>query len=137
MKHFNKFSTILAVLAIGFFSIYADNDDHDGRNVFESTNHTQHELNITINLKSGDEINISIAPGHTVETNIAEWSHNHFNTQSSGTDQVSGITYNGQNDPAGSNAVMQGSNGNTVILWQMSGSSATGFVGEPATGTLS
>ncbi len=135
MTHAKKFSAILAVLVIGFFSIFADNDGH---RVFHSYNRTQHELNITLNLQSGDQITLSIEPGQHAETDLDDWSRSHFNGQSQGNDKVVGITYNNQSDPAGTNAVMQApSGGNTVILWQMDGGTPVGFVGEPPTGTLS
>jgi hypothetical protein len=135
MTHTKKLSAILAVLAIGFFSIFADCNGH---HIFHSYNHTQHELNITLNLKSGDQITLSIEPGQHVETDLDDWSRSHFSGQSQDADQVTGVTYNNQNDPAGTNAIMEApSGGNTVIMWQMDGGTPVGFIGEPPTGTLS
>ncbi len=114
-----KFSAILAVLAIGFFSVFADGL------IFNSGNQTQEELNVTLNMQSGAQIPVMVDPGQNVPTNLNG-------------DQVIGIYYNGQYDPAGANAVMQAADGSTVtMMWQMAGGTALGFVGEPPTGTLS
>ncbi len=102
-----KFSAILAVLVIGIFSIYANNI------VFNSSNATQQQLNITLNMQSGAQIPVVIPPGQNLPIQINN-------------DQVVGITYNGQYAPAGSNAVMQSPSGTIQLMWQMAGSTPCG-----------
>jgi hypothetical protein len=102
-----KFSAILAVLVIGFLSIYANNI------VFNAANQTQTQLNITLNMQSGAQLPIVIPPGQNIPMQINN-------------DQVVGITYNGQFAPAGANAVMQSPSGSIQLMWQMAGSTPCG-----------
>jgi len=103
MTRNKKFSAILAVLVIGLFSIYATNL------TFNSGNQGSTQLNITLNMLSGAQIPVSIAPGQTVPTQLNG-------------DQVVGITYAGQYDPAGANATMSCPTGGYVqMIWQMGG----------------
>jgi len=113
-----KFSVTLAVLLIGFFSVFATNG------VFNSANQTAISLTYTLNMQSGAQIPVTVPPGQNVPTNLNG-------------DQVIGVYLYNAYDPAGTNAIIQGSGGTVQIMWQMAGGTAVGFVGEPATGTLS
>jgi len=111
MTRNKKFSAILAVLVVGFLSIYANVAS------FNSSNQSQQQLNITLNMQSGAQVPVSIGPGQNVPTNLNG-------------DQVISITYAGQTDPAGANAVMQNPNGGTTtFMWQMAGGQPVGVVG--------
>jgi hypothetical protein len=119
MTRNKKFSAILAALVIGFLSIYANNI------VFNSANQSQSQLNITLNMQSGAQIPVVIPPGQNIPTQINN-------------DQVVGLTYNGQFDPAGANAVMQAPSGTIQMVWQMAGSTPCGVTGGWVdTGTVS
>jgi hypothetical protein len=122
-----KFSAILAVLVIGFLSIYANNI------VFNSSNATQQQLNITLNMQSGAQIPLVVPPGQAIPTNLNG-------------DQVVAVSIFGTTIPAGANAIIATSGGNLQLMWQMAGSSAMGvaignggspIVGWPDTGEVS
>ncbi len=111
MTRNNKFSAVLAVLVIGLFSIYAVNL------TFNAGNQGQTQLNITLNMQSGAQIPLVIPPGQNIPFQLNG-------------DQVVGITYAGQYDPAGANAVMQCPTGGTVkMMWQMAGNTPCGVLG--------
>jgi hypothetical protein len=119
MTRTKKFSAILAVLVVGFLSIYANLP------TFTSTNQTQSQLNVTLNMQSGAQIPVVIAPGQNVPTQLNG-------------DQVSSITFGGQNDPAGVNAVMTCPGGGTItMMWQMNGGQPVGIVSMPDVETQS
>src|ERR1035437_10139241 len=87
MTHTKKFSAVVAVVVVGFLSIYATFTN------FNSSNQTSYQLNITLDMQSGAQIPVSISPGQSIPTSLNG-------------DAVTGLDYNGQHDPAGSNAVM-------------------------------
>jgi len=119
MTRNNKFSAVLAVLVFGFLSIYATGI------TFNSSNSTTHQLNITLNMQSGAQIPIVVAPGQSMPTNLNG-------------DQVIGLNMNGQYDPAGTNAVMQVPTGGTItMMWQMGGNGPVGVAGLPDVETVS
>ena len=125
MTHNKKISAILAVLAIGFLSIYATSIN------FSSSNQSNQQLNITLNTQSGAHIAVALNSGQNLTTTIYG-------------DPVVSITLNGQTDPAGTKAVMQGLNGTVMVIWNMSGSTAMGLAigtpgsnGWPDIGTIS
>ena len=119
MTRSKKFSALAAVLAIAFISIYASVP------VFNSTNQLQTQITYTLNLQGGGQIPVTIAPGQTLPTQLNG-------------DNVVGLTFNGQYDPAGANAVMQAPDGSKVVqMWQMAGGTAIGCTSEPETGTMS
>ncbi len=109
-----KFSAILAVLVVGFFSIYATNL------VFTSSNQTNSQLNITLNMQSGAQIPVALGPGQNLPTNLNG-------------DQVVAITVFGNTVPAGANIVMPGTPAGTIAFqWNMAGSTAMGVaIGNP------
>ncbi len=122
-----KISAVLAVFVIGFLSIYA------GNIVFNSSNSTQQQLNITLNLQSGAQMPMVIPPGQSLPTNLNG-------------DQVASVTLYGVTIPAGANAVVGTANGTLQLMWQMSGGTAMGvavgggnqgLVGWPDTDTIS
>src|SRR5581483_2879493 len=103
MKRSNKLTALLATLVIGFISIYATNI------TFQSTSYLQNQITITLNMQSGAQIPVTMAPGQTVPTQINN-------------DNVVGTTIYGQFDPAGANAVIQCPDGSTITqMWQMAG----------------
>ena len=112
-RNTKKYSAILAVLVVGFLSIYAVNMQ------FNSANQTQHQLNITLNMQSGAQIPVALGPGQNIPT-------------PTNGDQVASVTYAGQTDPAGVNAVMTNpSGGTTTFMWQMNGGQPIGIIGMP------
>jgi hypothetical protein len=114
-----KLSAIVAVFVIGFLSIYA------ALPTFNSSNSTQLPLNITLNMQSGAQIPVSIPPGQALPIQLNG-------------DQVVGLTYGGQYDPAGMNAVMQvPSGGSITMMWQMAGGQPAGVIGIPDVETVS
>ena len=118
MTRNKKFSAILAVLVVGFLSIYAVLP------TFNSTNQTQSQLNVTLNMQLGAQIPVSIAPGQTVPTQLNG-------------DQVVAITMGAAQIPVGINAVVVTPNGNVDVVWQMAGGQALGVAGVPDNGELS
>jgi len=119
MTRTKKFSAVLAVLVAGFLSIYANLP------TFTSGNSTQTQLNVTLNMQSGAQIPVSVVPGGNVPTTLNG-------------DQVASITYAGQNDPAGVNAVMTCPSGGTItMMWQMNGGQPVGIVSMPDVETQS
>jgi hypothetical protein len=113
MTRTKKFSAILAVLVVGFLSIYANLP------VFNSANQTQSQLNVTLNMQSGAQIPVVIPPGQNIPLQLNG-------------DQVASITFAGQTDPAGSNAVMKNPSGGSItMMWQMNGNQPAGVVGMP------
>jgi hypothetical protein len=107
MTRNNKFSAVLAVLVLGLLSIYA------APIVFNSSNSTQQQLNITLNMQSGAQIAVVVPPGQALPTNLNG-------------DQVSAITIFGTTIPAGANAIIASSSGNIQLMWQMAGNTAMG-----------
>jgi len=127
MTRTKKFSAVLAVLVVGFLSIYANDI------VFNSQNMTNQQLNVTLNMQSGAQIPVTLQPGQALPTNL-------------GGDQVISLSVNGQTDPVGAKAIMQGPNGNLYIMWNMAGGTPMGIsiqsggqnlIGWPDTGTVS
>jgi hypothetical protein len=115
-----KFSALVAVVVIGFFSIFA------AGNTYMSGNHTANTVNVTINMSSGIQISATLAPGQTmpIPTN---------------NDHVIGVWIYGSYVPAGVNAVVANPNGGAVDqMWQM-GSDGNALAGwpEPDHGTIS
>ncbi len=108
-----KFSTVAAALVIAAISIYATSL------AFTSTNQTANQITITLNMQSGSQIPVTIAPGQSVPTQI-----NNAN--------VIGLWLYGAYAPAGANAVIPSPyGGNVTIMWQMSGSTAVGCSAVP------
>ncbi len=97
-----KFTAILAVLVVGLFSIFATNL------TFSSSNQTQQQLNVVLNLQSGAQVPVNLAPGQTVPTALSG-------------DQVVGLTINGQGVPAGANGQISTPNGAVTVTWNMGG----------------
>ena len=111
MTHTKKFSAALAVVVVGFLSIYATFAS------FNSSNQTSYQLNITLDMQSGAQVPVSLAPGQTIPTNLNG-------------DVIIGLDFNGQHDPAGANAIMQSPFGGTIkMMWQMAGGQPMGVVG--------
>ncbi len=111
MTRNKKFSAVLAAIVIGIFSIYATNM------TFNSANQGSTLLTITLNMQSGAQIPVVIPPGQNIPTQLNG-------------DQVVGISYFGQYDPAGANAVMQCPTGGTIqMVWQMGGGTPCGVLG--------
>jgi hypothetical protein len=114
MSRNKKFSAVLATLVIGFLSIYASTQ------TFNTSNQTSQQLNVTLNMQSGAQIPVSVAPGQNIPTNLNG-------------EQVVGLAYNGQYDPAGANAVMQCAGGGTItMMWSMAGGQPVGAAGVPS-----
>jgi len=109
-----KFSAILAVLVIGFFSIYAANL------VFTSSNQTNSQLNVTLSMQSGAQIPVALGPGQTLPTNLNG-------------DQVVAVTIFGNTVPAGANIVIPSTPaGKIAFQWNMAGTTAMGVaIGNP------
>ena len=118
MTRNTKISAILAVLVIGFLSIYASTI------AFNSGNQTQQQLTFTLNMQSGAQIPVTVNPGQNVPTNLNG-------------DQIVGMWVFGAYVPGGVNAVVQGSSGTVTIMWQMSGGTPIGAVGVTSTTTIS
>ncbi len=112
---YKKFSTVVAALVIGVLSIYATSL------TFNSTNQTAYQTTATLNMQSGGQIQVTMAPGQTVPTQINN-------------DAVVGVTLYGAFVPAGSNAVVPSPNGGIQLMWQMAGSTAVGINCEPLPG---
>jgi hypothetical protein len=113
MTRTKKFSAIFAVLVAGFLSIYANVP------TFNSGNQTQSQLNVTLNMQSGAQIPVVIAPGQNAPTQLNG-------------DQVVSLTFAGQTDPAGVNAVMKTPSGGSItMMWQMNGNQPAGVIGLP------
>ena len=117
-RNSKKYSAILAVLVIGLLSIYAVNMQ------FNSANQTQHQLNITLNMQSGAQLPVALAPGQNLPTPLNG-------------DQVVSVTVAGAPVPAGINAVVGTPNGNITIMWQMAGGQPAGIISLPDVETVS
>jgi len=120
MTQSKKFSALVAVLVIGFFSIFA------AGNTFMGTNQTASQVTITLNLASGNQLPLVLAPGQSIPMPI-------------GSDQVVGLWIYGSYVPAGVNAVVANPSGGKVDeVWQMgaNGTVLGGFT-EPDHGTIS
>jgi hypothetical protein len=115
-----KFSALAAVLVIGFLSIYADQTS------FLTGNQTQNQITVTLNMQSGAQIPVTVAPGQSVPTQIND-------------DQVIGVYIYGAYDPAGMNAVIPNPSGGTVTEMWIMGPDGTvvGAYTQPDTGTMS
>jgi len=111
-RNTKKYSAILAVLVIGFLSIYANNLQ------FNSANQTQQPLNMTLNMQSGAQIPVVVAPGQNVPINLNG-------------DQVVAITMGAAQIPAGANAVVVTPSGNVKMMWNMAGGQPVGIVSMP------
>lgn len=99
-----NFSTVLASIVIGFFSIYAA-----ASNQFLTSNNTSSSVNVTLQLQSGGHAVVNVAPLSSIPTAI-------------GGDQVVGLTIFGAYDPAGANAIIPNPSGGTVsVTWQTAG----------------
>lgn len=108
-----KFSTIAAAIVIAAISIYATSL------TFTSTNQTANQITVTLNMQSGSQIPVTIAPGQSVPTQINN-------------DNVIGLSLYGAYAPAGANAVIPSPYGGSVtIMWQMAGSTAVGCSAVP------
>ncbi|GEM_PF-2115264 len=119
MTRSKKFSALVATLVVGFISIYANFI------TFNSSNTTSNTVTVTLNMQSGAQIPVTVAPGQTVPTQLNG-------------DQVIGIWVYGAYDPAGANAIIPcPTGGNIQEVWQMSGSTAVGCTSEPDLGTMS
>jgi len=115
-----KFSALVAVLVVGFLSIYASGG------TFMGTNQTANQVTITLNMASGAQLPMNLAPGQTLPMGI-------------GSDQVVGLWLYGAYVPAGVNAVVANpSGGNVDEIWQMgpNGTPCGGYT-EPDHGTIS
>ena len=119
MTRTKKFSALVAAVVVAFMSIYATNL------TFNSTNLTSNLVTVTLNMQSGAQIPVSIAPGQSVPTQISG-------------DQVVGLWLYGAYDPAGVNAIIPCPTGGHVAeVWQMSGATPVGCTTEPDSQTMS
>jgi hypothetical protein len=120
MSRNKKFSALLATLVVGFFSIYAAGSN------FLSTNQTAQQVTITLNMQSGAQIPVALAPGQSTPTSI-------------GTDKVIGLWLYGAYVPAGVNAVIPCPTGGLVDEMWVNGpnGSPAGAFTQPDTGTIS
>lgn len=116
MTRSSKFSALFAILVVGFLSIYAN------VMVFNSTNTTQYQQTITLNLQSGAQVPVALPPGGAVPTQLNG-------------DVVTGVTVYGQTIPAGANAMFQSPNGTEQLMWQMAGGQAGGLQVAPSSTT--
>ncbi|HEY3875196.1 MAG TPA: hypothetical protein VGM92_06945 [Candidatus Kapabacteria bacterium] len=107
MTRNHKFSALFAILVVGFLSIYAN------VMVFNTSNVTNQQIGVTLNMQSGAQIPLNLAPGQVVPTQING-------------DQVTGAAINGQMVPMGANAIVSSPNGNIQVMWQMCGGQAGG-----------
>jgi len=120
MTRTSKFSALVAVLVIGFLSIYA------AGSTFMGTNQTSNQVTITLNMASGAQLPMVLGPGQSMPMGV-------------GGDQVVGLWLYGAYVPAGMNAVVATpSGGNVNEVWQMgqNGTVLGGFT-EPDHGTIS
>lgn len=121
MTRNKKFSALVALLVVGFLSIYAA--DYN----FLSTNQTANDITITLNMQSGAQIPVTVPAGQSVPTEING-------------DQVIGLWLYGAYDPAGVNAVIPCPSGGTVTeMWVNGGPNGApvGCYTQPDTGTMS
>ena len=95
MTRTTKFSALVAVLVIGFFSIYASGSS------FQSVNQTANQISVTLNMQSGAQIPVVVPAGQSIPTDING-------------DRVIGLWLYGAYDPAGSNAIIPCPSGGTV-----------------------
>ncbi len=102
MKRNQKFSALFAILVVGFLSIYAN------VMVFNSTNVTNQQQTVTLNLQSGGQIPVALGPGQTLPTQLNG-------------DQVVGAFLDGAYVPGGVNAIVPSPNGNVQVMWQSAG----------------
>jgi len=107
-----KFSTIAAALVIAAFSIFATSL------TFTSSNQTSYQATFTLNMQSGAQIPVTLAPGQQVPMQLNG-------------NNVIGVTLYGSYVPAGANAVIPSPNGSVTIMWQMAGGSAIGCSASP------
>ncbi|HET6400779.1 MAG TPA: hypothetical protein VFH95_05200 [Candidatus Kapabacteria bacterium] len=108
-----KFSTIAAALVIAAISIYATSL------TFTSTNQTAHQMTVTLNMQSGAQVPVTLAPGQSVPSQLNG-------------NNVIGLWLYGAYAPAGANAVIPSPYGGSVtLMWQMSGGTAVGCSAQP------
>jgi len=120
MSQSKKFSALVAVLVVGFLSIYAAGSS------FLTTNQTANQINVTLNMQSGAQIPVVVGPNQAIP-------------MPTNGDQVIGLFIYGAYVPAGVNAVIPcPSGGNVQEVWQMGqGGSPCGAFTQPDTQTIS
>jgi hypothetical protein len=98
----SKISTVAAALVIAFFSIYAATVT-----TFSSTNNTQNAMTVTLQMQSGINQDVNLAPGQTAPTNLNG-------------DAVTGAFVYGAFVPGGQNAIVPNPTGGTVkVSWMI------------------
>ena len=99
-----KFSTALVAIVIAFLSIYAA-----ATSTFTTNNNTSQPLTVTLQLQSGAQSIINVAPLSQLPTQI-------------GSDQVVGLSVFGMMVPAGATVIVPNPSGGSVtVSWGMSG----------------
>jgi len=109
---------VVAALVVGVLSIYATTL------TFTSTNQTAHQETVTLNMQSGAQVPVVLAPGQTVPTQLNG-------------NVVIGLWLYGGYAPSGVNAIIPSPNGPVQVMWQMAGGTATGCTTMPDGGTIS
>ncbi len=101
MNNAKKLSTVLGAIVIAFLSIYAVNGS------FMTTNNTPQAVTVTLQLQSGAQTLVTVAPLSSIPTNING-------------DQVMGLTIFGGYAPAGPTTVIPNPSGGSVsVSWQI------------------
>lgn len=99
----HKFSTVAAAIVIAFCSIYAS-----VVTTFTTSNNTSQTILVTLQMQSGANQDINVAPAQTIPTNLNG-------------DAVTGMIVFGAIVPAGSNAIVPNPTGGTIkVMWMTS-----------------
>jgi hypothetical protein len=98
----SKISAVAAALVIAFFSLYAATVT-----TFTTTNRTAQAVTVTLQMQSGINQDVNVAPGQTIPTNMNG-------------DAVMGMMVYGAMVPAGANAIIPNPTGGMVkVTWMV------------------